>query len=88
MSGERRCYFALRNNFFVAELPAGLTEGAEYRVFFDVRSSKDKDAVVLYIQSAYVGAKSKRPAGRITKKVGFSVLVNKAILGQRAKIPP
>jgi hypothetical protein len=85
---ERRCYFALRNNFFVAEMQHGLPSDSEYRVFFDVRPTNDIDAVVLYFQSAYVGARSKRPAGRLTKKIGFSVLVGKALERRRPKLPP
>ena len=84
----RRCYFALRNNFFVVELPGGLPPNSEYWVFFDVRPSEDAGAVVVRVQSAYVGDKSKPPSGRIAKKVGFAVLVSKALTGQRPRPPP
>jgi hypothetical protein len=85
---SRRCYFALRNNFFVAELPNGLRSNEEYWVFFDVRPAKDQGTVVLRVQSAYVGDTVKPPAGRTAKKIGFGVLVSKALAGQRAKPPP
>lgn len=84
----RRCYFALRNNFFVVELPEGLPKDREYRVFFDVRPTQDQDAVIVRVQSAYVGDKAHPPAGRSAKKVGFAVLVMKALARQRAKPPP
>jgi hypothetical protein len=84
----RRCYFALRNNFFVVELPRGLQPDREYRVFFDVRPTPDRDAVMVRVQSAYVGDKANPPIGRTAKKVGFAVLVVKALARQRAKPPP
>jgi hypothetical protein len=57
-------------------------------VFFDVRRSTDARAVVVRVQSAYVGDTIKPPAGRTAKKVGFAVLVSKALAGERAKPPP
>jgi hypothetical protein len=84
----RRCYFAHRNNFFVVELPCGLPPNSEYRVFFDVRASGDSGAVVVRVQSAYVGSKDNPPVGRAAKTVGFAVLVTKALARQRPKPPP
>jgi hypothetical protein len=85
---SRRCYFALRNNFFVVELPGGRPPNTEYWVFFDVRPSEDAGAVVVRVQSAYIGDKAKPPSGRTAKKVGFAVLVSKALSGERARPPP
>ncbi len=71
------------------ELPGELVLGEEYWVFFDVRPTGDADAVLLFVQSAYVAiAGSKEPRGRSKKKVGFNVLVSKALQGQRPKPPP
>ncbi len=84
----RRCYFALRNNFFVVEFPHDLPPDREYRVFFDVRPTQDRGAVMLRVQSAYVGDKANPPAGRTAKKIGFAVLVMKALARQRPKPAP
>ena len=66
----------------------GLRPNEEYWVFFDVRPAKDHGAVVLRVQSAYVGDTVKPRAGRTAKKIGFAVLVSKALAGKRAKPPP
>jgi hypothetical protein len=85
---NRKCFFTDRNNYFVIELPEELPAGFEYWVFFNVRGVADRDAVLLFIQSAYAGDASKTPRGRKAEKVGFRVLVNKALAGCRAKRPP
>ena len=85
---NRKCFFTDRNNYFVIELPEALPAGFEYWVFFDVRGVPDPDAVLLFIQSAYAGDASKTPRGRKAEKVGFRVLVGKALDGCRAKRPP
>ena len=48
----------------------------------------DPDAALLFIQSAYAGDARKTPRGRKAEKVGFRVLVSKALDGCRAKRPP
>jgi hypothetical protein len=57
-------------------------------VFFDVRPTQDQDAVMVRVQSAYVGDKANPPVGRTAKKVGFAVLVMKALGRQKPKPPP
>jgi len=84
----RKCFFADRDNYFIVELPGTLPPGFEYWVFFDVRGVDDPDAVLLFIQSAYVGDSRKSPRGRKGEKVGFRVLVNKALAKLRVKRPP
>jgi hypothetical protein len=84
----RKCFFTDRNNYFVVELPEAVPSGFEYWVFFDVRGVPDPDAVLLFIQSAYTGDAVKTPRGRKAGKVGFRVLVSKALDGRRAKRPP
>jgi hypothetical protein len=84
----RKCFFADRHNYFVVELPGALPAGFEYWVFFDVRGVDDPGAVLLFVQSAYVGDSKMSPRGRKGEKVGFRVLVNKALEGRRATRPP
>ncbi len=84
----RKCFFADRDNYFIVELPGTLPAGFEYWVFFDVRGVDDPDAVLLFIQSAYVGDSRRSPSGRKGEKVGFKVLVSKALAKLRAKRPP
>jgi hypothetical protein len=84
----RKCFFADRDNYFIVELPGTLPAGFEYWVFFDVRGVDDPAAVLLYVQSAYVGDSRKSPRGRKGEKVGFRVLVSKALDGRRAIRPP
>lgn len=83
-----RCFFAPRENFFVVEVPGGLPPESEYWVFFDVRGTEDPGAVIVRVQSAYVGHTKKLPGGLKAKKVGFAVLVNKALRDERATPPP
>ena len=83
----RKCFFADRDNYLIVELPESLPPGFEYWVFFDVRGVEDPDAVLVFIQSAYVGDGTKLRRGRKGQKVGFRVLVNKALGGTRAKRP-
>lgn len=86
---SRSCYFARRNNYFVLEAHALLPEGQEYRVFFDVRNVGERDAVLVYIQSAYAADKGRPGAiGFRRKKVGFRVLVNHALQGSKPTEPP
>ena len=85
---QRKCFFTDRNNYFVIELPDALPAGFQYWVFFDVRGISDPDAVLLFIQSAYAREAKMTPRGRKAEKVGFRVLVSKALDGRRAKRPP
>ena len=85
---NRKCFFTDRNNYFIIELPDALPADREYWVFFDVRGVPDPDAVLLFIQSAYAGDAKKTPRGRKAEKVGFRVLVRKALDGRRANRPP
>jgi hypothetical protein len=84
----RKCFFAKQNNFFVVEIPEAIPADSEYWVFFDVRRADEIGAVTLHVQSAYLGDKAKPPAGRRAKKVGFAVLVSKALAGQKPVPPP
>lgn len=84
----RKCFFAGRDNYFVVEMPGTLAAGFEYWVFFDVRGVRDPGAVLLFVQSAYAADRTKSPRGRKGAKVGFRVLVHKALGGSRAKPPP
>jgi hypothetical protein len=83
----RKCSFTDRNNYFVVELPEPLPAGFEYWIFFDVRGVAERDAVLLFIQSAYAGDARKSPRSRRGEKVRFRMLVSKALEGQRAKRP-
>ena len=63
--GNRKCFFAKYDNFFVFELPEGIPDDSEYWVFFFLeRADKDEGyALHLIVQSAYVGQRdrSRRP---------------------------
>jgi hypothetical protein len=84
----RKCFFADRDNYFIVEMPDALPAGFEYWVFFDVRGVGEPGAVLLFVQSAYAGDSTKSPRGRKGEKVGFRVLVSKALQGSRAAPPP
>jgi hypothetical protein len=86
---ERKCYYANQDNYFVIETHELLATDQEYRVFFDVRPVGVPDAVLLFVQSAYVANKSKGgPHGITRKKVGFRVLVSHALKGTKPVRPP
>ena len=82
----RKCFHANQENYFIVELAGG----REYWVFFDVRNVGEPSAVLLFVQSAYPAnaASVSVPHGRRRKKVGFRVLVNYALRGERPKPPP
>ncbi len=82
--GGKKCYYAKRENYMIIETPGG----QEYSIFFDVRSTGEPNAVLLYVQSAYPRDGYPNPHGRSGKKVGFKVLVNHALLGTRPSPPP
>jgi len=83
---HRKCFFTSRSNYFVLET-SGLPRDREYRIFFDVRKMASR-AVLLWIQSAYVGNSEELPSGRRKKKIGFRVLVRKALDCTRPHPPP
>jgi|GEM_PF-1696709 len=85
---HRKCFFTNYKNYFVVELPETLAAGFEYWVFFDVRNVGERDAVLIFVESAYVGDATKTPYRSRREKVGFKVLVNKALQNQRPKPPP
>jgi hypothetical protein len=88
--GNRKCFFAKYDNFFVLELPEGIPADSEYWVFFFAeRADKDDEhALNLIVQSAYVGKRERSPAGRRTKKITFRNLVSKVLAGEKPKPPP
>ena len=86
---HRNCYFARRDNYLVIEAHERLAQEQEYRVFFDVRKVDQPDAVLVYIQSAYLADKARGGLGGVRrKKVGFRVLVSHALRGTRPIEPP
>jgi hypothetical protein len=80
----RNCFFAKQQNYFVVDSEQADTE---YRVFFDVRNIGEANAVLLYVQSAYMASKKTAPNGK-RKKVGFRVLVSCAVDDRRPIEPP
>lgn len=88
--GNRKCFFAKYDNFFVLELPEGIPADSEYWVFFFVeRADKREDhALNLIVQSAYVGKRERSPQGRLAKKITFRALVSKVLAGEKPKPPP
>ena len=88
--GNRKCFFAKYDNFFVFELPEGIPGDSEYWVFFYVeRADKGEEhALHLIVQSAYVGRRARSPAGRRAKKITFRTLVSKVLAGEKPKPPP
>jgi hypothetical protein len=83
---NRKCFYTRRDNYFVAEV-SGLPKGYEYWIFFDVRKIATR-AVIVWIESAYVGCINNPPSGRKRQKVNFRVLVRKALENTRARRPP
>jgi hypothetical protein len=88
--GNRKCFFAKHDNFFVFELPRGIPDDSEYWVFFFLERADDASgkAVNLIVQSAYVGSRDRSPAGRSAKKISFRTLVSKTLAGETPKAPP
>lgn len=88
---RRRIYYnhhgARRRNFVTVELPESLKSPAEYLVFFDLRPTSEKDAVLVFVQSAYPSVPGPRPQGLGRKRVGFRVLVNLALQGRKPHPP-
>ncbi len=85
---QRKCFFTNYKNYFVVEMPDALPRGLEYWVFFDVRHAGERGAVLIFVESAYAGDATKTPYRSRREKVGFKVLVNKALQGERPKPPP
>jgi hypothetical protein len=88
--GNRKCFFAKYDNFFVPELPEGIPDDSEYWVFFFVeRADKgEMHALNLIVQSAYVGRRERSPAGRTAKRITFRALISKVLAGEKPKPPP
>jgi hypothetical protein len=88
--GNRKCFFAKYDNFFVLELPEGIPDDSEYWVFFFVeRADKgEMHTLNLIVQSAYVGKRERSPGGRMAKKITFRALVSKVLAGEKPKPPP
>jgi len=85
----RDCFYGNRDNYLVIELPEIVTPGFQYWIFFDVRPvDDDPNAILVFVQSAYVGSVDRPPYGRRPKRVGFRVLVNLALRRRRPKRPP
>jgi hypothetical protein len=82
----RKCFYTRRDNYFIAEFD-GVPKGCEYWVFFDVRKIAPQ-TVIVWIESAYLGAINDPPSGRKRQKVAFRVLVRKALENTRANPPP
>ena len=83
---NRNCLMNLtRDNYVTAQLP-GAPAGREYWIFFDIRRAKwHEDAVVVFVQSAYMGNISDPPYGPRPKKYGFRPLVAMTLRGQKPK---
>jgi hypothetical protein len=88
--GNRKCFFAKYDNFFVFELPEGIPDDSEYWVFFFLERAEkgEEHALHLIVQSAYVGEHDRSPAGRRAKKITFRTLVSKVLAGEKPKPPP
>jgi hypothetical protein len=85
----RNCYFnQSRPNYLVAEI-AGVPQGFEYWVFFKLKpAGKDPQApsaVVMMVESAYVGKETSPPYGLKPKRISFSTLVGMVVLGKSPK---
>jgi hypothetical protein len=85
----RNCYFnQSRPNYLVAEI-AGAPQGFEYWVFFKLRPAgknpQAPSAVVMMVESAYVGKVTSPPYGMKPKKISFSTLVGMVVLGKSPK---
>jgi hypothetical protein len=76
---EGRVHLTPENNF----VRATLAEGAEYRMYFNVRKKPDVEAdLLLVVESAYAPDKAVLPTHRM-QKVRFKVLVDKVLRGER-----
>jgi hypothetical protein len=83
------CYFnQSRPNYLIAEI-AGVPQGFEYWVFFKLRpggkSRQAPSAVVMMVESAYVGKVTSPPYGVKPKKISFCTLVGMVLLGKTPK---
>jgi hypothetical protein len=85
---SRELYHTRSKNYFVMDVPQILGPDRQYRVFFDVRNAGAKDAVILFVESAYPAARNgPAPSGVTDKKVGIRVLIGHALRNTRAEIP-
>ena len=85
----RNCFFnQSRPNYLVAEI-AGVPQGFEYWVFFRLRPAgknpQAPSAVVMFVESAYVGKVTSPPYGMKPKKISFSTLVGMVVLAKKPK---
>jgi hypothetical protein len=89
-AGSRNTTAGKYDNFFVLELPEGISDDSEYWVFFFVeRADKgEQHALNLIVQSAYVGKRERSPGGRMAKKITFRALITKVLAGEKPKPPP
>jgi hypothetical protein len=88
---RRICYFNFKNsqqrNYITVDIAGETGALSEYLVFFDVRSAGDDNAVLTFVQSAFPSGSAPKPHGIGRKKVGFRVLVNLALKGQKPQPP-
>ncbi len=84
--GNRKCFFAKYDNFFVLELPEGIPDDSEYWVFCTDKC--EMHALNLIVQSAYAGKRERSPGGRMAKKITFRALISKVLAGEKPKPPP
>lgn len=85
----RNCYFnQSRPNYLVAEI-AGVPQDFEYWVFFKLKPAgknpQSPSAVVMMVESAYVGKVTSPPYGVKPRKISFSTLVGMVVLGKSPK---
>lgn len=87
---RQKCYHGNeRRNFFTVDQPGELAEGHEYQVFFDLRRWHAKEEkggrpiIQLIVQSAYAVPHGQAPRGRRRQPVGFRVLINGILAGNR-----